>query len=986
MTTLLTILRGLRSRSLLSVTSLAMMVLAVSGAVLGPMFQEASTESYLLTRLDEAPDPVTALSWEAVIGPTGDLHDLIGSAAAEAERAQPEVYAPPEVYVVTDLLLREPDDAEVLYLARDDLCSTLDVAGRCPEGPGEVAVNEDDLKGLTIGETVNAPRLGPLEIVGVYSTPQTTDDWLFPSLLANRPPGKLPYRLAPYLVTEDVVASLPARLWRVQVESRLDVPDRIDEQELDEIVGRTEVLRSETTFLDVGEMVGTAKGNALGSVLEDARGQREAARSALAPAVVSLVLVALAMILRLQIAASELRAPELALASLRGVGSRRAWLLGLAEPWLLVVLSLPVGIIGGYAATTALARAWLRDGVAVTVPTASLVGAVGVTAALLVIAGAAVGRGMGETLGARLTGVQRPRRSGRLVLTVELGVVLLAAVIPLSVLGADRDGLGPADLLLPVAAAVAAGLLASRAVRAVATWWTGRGAQRPLPVFVAARAVARRSQGTLVILPVCAAVAVSVFAVGTDSVASSWRDSVAATTSPGAEVLESPRLLDETMHLTRDLDPEGRFLMAAAKVAVPGAGELVAVDSARLGQASDWSHQWLPGQDGDDAAALIAPAAPIVRVVGREVGITTEAESAGGRVTLVFRSPDGARSVRLGPLPAGTATTRAEAEQCVAGCLLEGIVLEDAASPVVVGNLTGDDVEAAPDLAASGWTTEPSGDTGSGELARTVGDAVVVEPGRPLVAGAVAAPMPVLLGVSSELLDDDADTLDTGFTVLTLRVAGRAESLPLVGPAGLMLDLPTYLLQADPPPILVTSVVVAAEDTPPELLDRLTAAGLTELPGSADTRRVLDGTAYAQALRLYLVVAVALLLMALGGLLVSTAVQLPARRRDAASLRVVGVSRRSLVVASLGESVAVLGAAAVAGLGAGAAALAVLLPSLELGVVDDARTPRVLPDADLTRLVEVAAGVVVVLLLVALLTSVATVRRARASSLRETAG
>ena len=86
-TVLLTVLRGLRSRTLLSVTSLAMMVLAVSGAVLGPMFQLAATESYTLTRLDESPDPVTALSWQVSTRGGTDLETLVASATDLVEEA-----------------------------------------------------------------------------------------------------------------------------------------------------------------------------------------------------------------------------------------------------------------------------------------------------------------------------------------------------------------------------------------------------------------------------------------------------------------------------------------------------------------------------------------------------------------------------------------------------------------------------------------------------------------------------------------------------------------------------------------------------------------------------------------------------------------------------------------------------------------------------------------------------------------------------------
>ena len=689
-------------------------------------------------------------------------------------------------------------------------------------------------------------------------------------------------------------------------------------------------------------------------MLVDVRAQRAAARSALAPAVVSLVLVALAMILRLQIAAAELRGSELALASLRGLGTRKAWLLGLAEPWLLTALSIPLGVLGGYAATGVLARSWLRADTALEVPEASVVGGLGVGVAVFAISAAAIGRGLRETLGERLTGLHRPRASGRVVLVAEMVVVLLAATLPLSVLGADRGGLGVADLLLPVSAAVAAGLLTTRAVTWVAVRWTARGAERPLPVFVAARAVARRSAGTLVILPVCAAIAVSVFAVGIDSAASAWRASVAATTAPGDEVYSSTRLIDETLHLTDALDPDGRYLMAASRISVPGSGSFVAVDTSRLGRMGDWPAQWLDGRTGADVGQELAPPEPVIRMVGDRLGVTTAAPLGDALVVVGLRTPAGLRSIDVG-------SSEVDTDACAAGCFLVSLAVRGAASATVTGLTVGG---------------RPVPGT-EGPLALT---------DEPYVVPAAADPLPALVGLTEGGKLLDGSVLDTGSKTLAVRRVGTAESLPLVGPAGLMVDLATLVLQADPPPILVTSSVVARSDTPAAIRARLAESGLVREPGAAETRRVLDGTAYSQALRLYLVVAVTLLAMALGGLVVSNAVQLPARRRDAAALRVVGVSRRSLVLASLAESVVVLGSAAVAGLVAGALALGVLLPSLELGVVDDARTPRVLPDADLARLVVVSGGIAVVLLLVAVLTSVAVVGRARASTLRETAG
>ena len=57
---------------------------------------------------------------------------------------------------------------------------------------------------------------------------------------------------------------------------------------------------------------------------------------------------------------------------------------------------------------------------------------------------------------------------------------------------------------------------------------------------------------------------------------------------------------------------------------------------------------------------------------------------------------------------------------------------------------------------------------------------------------------------------------------------------------------------------------------------------------------MLDQDAYALSLNLYLVAALAAIVLAGAGLAVNLAVQMPDRRRDAASMRVVGVRRRQI--------------------------------------------------------------------------------------------
>ena len=121
------------------------------------------------------------------------------------------------------------------------------------------------------------------------------------------------------------------------------------------------------------------------------------------------------------------------------------------------------------------------------------------------------------------------------------------------------------------------------------------------------------------------------------------------------------------------------------------------------------------------------------------------------------------------------------------------------------------------------------------------------------------------------------------------------------------------------------------------------------------------------------------------GLAANLAVQLPSRRRDAASLRVVGVTRRSVMVGVVAEFLVVLGAAALSGVAAGALAQYVVVRTVTLGYADTELTPRVLPSFHVRTGLELSVVVMLVLLVLASMFAILTVRGARTSSLRENA-
>jgi predicted lysophospholipase L1 biosynthesis ABC-type transport system permease subunit len=153
----------------------------------------------------------------------------------------------------------------------------------------------------------------------------------------------------------------------------------------------------------------------------------------------------------------------------------------------------------------------------------------------------------------------------------------------------------------------------------------------------------------------------------------------------------------------------------------------------------------------------------------------------------------------------------------------------------------------------------------------------------------------------------------------------------------------------------------------------------------AAAKHVLDQDAFALALRLYTVVAGLVIGLAVAGLAATLAVQVPARRRDAASLRVVGVGRRAVMVGVVEEFMIVLGSAVVAGIVAGGLAQYVVVRSVTLGISTDAFTPRALPSFHLSSGARLSAIILLVLLVAASAFALLTVRSARTSSLRENA-
>ena len=823
------ILRGLRARALLSAGSVLLTALAIGSAVLGPVFSEAVTNSYVVTRLQETPPGLTGLSRVFTPDSGVALERAERDAVAASESLTSGPWLEPVVIAESEKLsaLR----GVVTFWSRADACDHLAIEGRCPQKEGEVLMLAADAEsaGAELGEplplaifepggvtALDLPRPGLSEVVvvGTYDTPGPGQGWLIPGRLTRTNEqtsingGYTPYQPAPLITTDETLTAMGG--WTVRVDTALDVPADLDPAQLDEAAEAATAIPSDTELEVEGGTIRKDDTNSLADVVEEVRFQQSTARSSIAPAVLSLVLVALALLMRLLNAASELRVPELALASLRGVTARRLWGLGLAEPVALLLIATPLGIGFGLGLSVLLVRSWLVPGLPLPLPATSWISGGLVLAAAFAVACVAVGLVVRESLASQLSGVRRPVAARRWSVIAQLTLVALAVATLASKLSASGPGEPDAtDLVLPVLLAVVAGLAATRLTAVLATWWTGRSRGRSLSGFVSSRAISRRQEGTLVILPITAAIAVAVFGAGVYDSAATWRTSVAATVSPADTTWSTTLTLSEAVALTRRVDPDGEWIMAAASATNPGANFSI-VDSSRLARVSSWPSTWSPGLDVDQVVDEITPGGVVPTVQGKRLSITIDNQADMDRdlaVEVRFGSRAGAPlKAYVGPFPEGEHTRSTKVPFCRDGCPLEGMTLGGGAGTNTrmsgTLRLVGIDVDGAPvpgGIDGAGWTPTPdpavrSSITGmeesGGALDLTVDTGDSVGMAR-LTAGGITRDRPALSGPGVQ--DRAIAKLDEGYGLIPVDRVGEIEGMPFTGPSGLLVDYSSFI-------------------------------------------------------------------------------------------------------------------------------------------------------------------------------------------------
>jgi putative ABC transport system permease protein len=1021
-------LRGLRSRSLLTVGSVLLAAIAVAAAVVGPMYQSASAASYLVSKLRLQPDYITGLTVDYT--PTRSVSGTKAvrlarqpvAAAAVSRFLGPEQSLWSSRLVVTTKRFASQQPAKAVLAALPD-CRQLVVSGRCPRREGEALLLAFDARhtSTSVGDPVALQGLArPLRVVGTYrvrsnDTGRFDDPSRFTSVLPQPTPSggiHSPYYPAPLVVAPETLTALKPGRWFVRTDYQLRVDAGTTLSDVQQAIREVAELRRLKRASLIGGTASLESGNALKPVVHQVEQRRDTARQTVTPAVLSLILVALVLLGRLLAAAMDLRRPELALASLRGIGRRQLWLLGLLEPVLMLVVATPIGLAAGYVAARTLARAWLEPGLPLSVSLTSIGFALGVIASATGIAALTVRSALGEPLSSQIAGVRRPVRSGRWGIVGRLALVAGAAVVLAATLwSGQRSTPAATDLVLPILLALATGLLTTLGAAKAAGWLARRSTRtRGVPGYVASRTIARRREGTWAILPLAAALAIAVFAAGIYATAASWRGSDAATQVGADTSYQVDVPLAQALALTHQIDPQGKWLMALSTDS-DDRGLKVLVDAPRLGRVAVWPNSWTPGLTASQVSAALSPNRPPLSLTGRRVQLSVDnavhATSPALLLTLnVITASGQQQSVLVGPFPPGRSDRSADMP-CEDGCQVVGLSIggpgpfaERMHGTVAISRLRADGA-AVSYFGRVGWrdgNTDPGvygpqavTDTRvtrsvlSVDLETHRQDAVARlvpadnPPALPVLMGRTAAPL-IVSRSGRDVTIATSDQLN-----VTVRPVATTESTPYFGPSALLVDATMYTRAAPLTNAANTVYVLARADAPASVIRALAADGIGSPLRLADVRRTLDQDAYALALNLYAVVTVLVILLAVAGLAVNMAVQIPARRRDAASLRVVGLRRRAIVTAVAAELTAVLGAAAIAGILAGALAQYVVVRTLTLGYADETFTPRVLPSLDVPTVVVLLAVTFAGLLVVAIALGNLTVRGARTATLRETA-
>jgi len=452
----------------------------------------------------------------------------------------------------------------------------------------------------------------------------------------------------------------------------------------------------------------------------------------------------------------------------------------------------------------------------------------------------------------------QPRRRSSSWLTLFLEILLVVAGV-LAVYEAHRGDRGWVATIAPALAALAVGQ--------VVMWLlalTPRVRGRLGPALTSRRLRRDPEPGSAVRVVVAAGLLLAVTLTGTLA-AAGWRDDAAHLRAGGPTVVPFEAGGLRAYAAAHRADPRGRWLMAAVSI-----DDLNARDRRLFVDADRW-----PAVVGDfvagTSAASASPHMPtlaaqpdpvLFRGDSVEADVSGLAPGHGGAVLAVRYSGDPGYPIVAHVRLAADGTATAPIRGCRVGCALLSVSARGLASFDLRSLRVG----------GTDLTEEPLHHDFGPEL-------LLVVQGPRTAQRVVATPG---LGLGSTVLGLDG-------TEPVADVVGSADAVPFLGRAGSILDLGSILRSAVDTVAVGRAVVVAREDTPPDVLDRLRSYGGGRATSYDAVAAAIGATPQARADRLALWVAVGIALVALTHLLAWLGGQVGPRRAEVAGLRAAGL-------------------------------------------------------------------------------------------------
>ena len=951
-----TAVRGLLHRGRVTILIFILAAVGSAAAAAGPTYYQAARVSILRDAFSSALFVNRGLEATASGSIAGMLTETSTEVSDELEfyvglQAQRRLFRPEIDSIESSVTINPYGGVGVVY--RTGFCGHLQIQGTCPTQPGQIIMSESFAKitGWRIGHRITVTGWKkPFTVTGFYAVPRLSSGYW-----STRGEIYFPQSSAAQAQAASVDSFFAARSTLDEAESDVQGTVVIDDQLIAANVSTANVGQLAT------ELVGFANDSSFTAdnidVTTDIPGTLQSAQAAWHSVAVPVALITaellalcLLMLFTAVTESVESRAADIALARLRGQGRLRTLGFGLAEPVAVLLIAFPAGVLAGWQVARVLSDVMLRAGTPVALPWFAWAAAVLVVvagfAALIVAATRAVRRPISEQW--RRTGKLTTQRGW--ILDAMLGTLAVAALADL--LRSGAAGNGNLSLLVPGLLGLAVAVIASRilpiACRLIFPVTTRRG---DLGLYLALRHIARRPGGVRTTIVLATAFTLATYAVGAWLVAKR-NENIVATAAVGAPTVltVSPPGAQDLTAIVDRADPAGTQAATVLRYTDEDSTDrvhtLLAVEPARFARVAaaipgfSVSPQSLPAQ--------LDPAEPPATILnGDQLRVTVKVSSlvVASAVLTADVATQGSTPVQLGSLPSsGTVTRTADLVGCP--CVLQDL---DISAPGALAKVvtSGSVSILAIDVHRDGqWRPAAAGlldvaarwrPTYGGELSGSVtpgatglvwkfqvarlNDAVLESVNRPV-------PLPALITAAIRPGGSgifQASGLDGNLTLfhtadVQRQIPGAAGGASIVDLRYAELEAANYFPQVD-------QQVWLAAGAAPRMEQKLRAAGVKIL--AVRSINVVAGVLARQgpglADSLFLVDAVAAVLLASGSAVLTLYISARRRRYEYAALEATGIPRTTLRRSLLIEMGVLTAFGSILGIVTGLAAIVIAL-------------------------------------------------------------